>query len=168
MTRRACLRVIALLCACVFTSSSGFADTAVAVASEPGIAWGVAYGRETVQEARSDALVRCQRESGTNCTIILECDRGGYGSLSIRQDGPGSAIEAVGAVCGSDSRQDAASEARRICEWQVARNLDALSTSLEDSTFAMIHDALARSCPGLGNCSCNERQSWVDRSDEPE
>jgi len=153
----------ALIALAVLAAGPVNADSAIAISASEQFVFSFTYDHSDISTARQDAMARCLKQGGSNCSVVLTCDNEGYGSLYIRKAGVGSPIEAYAVVCGYDSPFSAASEARRRCEFQVAENLGAISSGVyEDWSFPMIRNAIARSCPALGNCSCDERSQWYD------
>ena len=147
----------------VLAAGSVNADSAIAVSASDGFVYSYSYDHSDIASARQAAMARCVNEGGTNCEIVLTCDNEGYGSVYIRKAGIGEPIEAYAVVCGYSDPFAAAAEARRYCEFQVAKNLGAITSGdYEDWSFHMIRDVIAPSCPALGNCSCSERSHWYD------
>lgn len=152
----------ALIALTVFATGPAVADSAVAVSYADRFVYSYSYSQSDMTTARQSAMARCLKEGGSDCSVVLTCGNQGYGSLYVRKAGIGSPIEAYAVVCGYGTAIAAAAEARRRCEFQVAQNLGAISGAYEDWSFAMIRNAIARSCPALGNCSCSESSQWYD------
>ena len=155
--------LMTLTCLAVVTIGTANADSAIALSTADGFIYGVAYDHPDIATARQAAMARCVKEGGSDCEVALTCDNEGYGSLYIRKAGIGEPVAAYAVVCGYGDPFAAAAEARRSCEFQVARNLNAITSGeYKDWSFPMIRKAIARSCPALGNCSCDERGRWYD------
>lgn len=139
------------------------ADSAIALSTADGFVYSVSYDHPDITTARQTAMARCMKEGGSDCEVVLTCNNEGYGSFYVRKAGIGEPVEAYAVVCGYSDPLAAAAEARRNCEFQIARNLNAISSGeYDDWSFPMIRKAIAQSCPALGNCSCDEHSRWYD------
>lgn len=152
----------AFVFAAVLNRSDVVADTAIAATDSPSMTWGIAYNISRENEARAQAIERCSNEGGDDCRVIAFCGTSGYGSIAVKQVGPGRPVEFIGVSCGAASPAEAAATARRFCEYQVAKSFGSINTPPEHTTYELIKSELAQNCPGMGNCQCSERQAWHD------
>lgn len=115
------LSLAAAVLAAAAIGSPARAASAVAYDNATG-AWAYYAQLRSVGEAERRALIGCRKRGGRNCTIIVSCDRGGYGRI-YRYQRPGRRRVAMGASCGWYSAGRANDAAKQGCNRRLARGL---------------------------------------------
>ena len=109
----------------LFLSGKSYSQSAVYFCTETG-AFGYAYGYGSYDKALSEAYDACIGYGGTKPELVTSTRNKGYGAIALGKDENGSRV--IGAALGYSTKQEAESEAIRIC-----KNYGGLNVYIHDS-----------------------------------